>query len=89
MKDFSSVELMIGAYLPEGDRLTIEREYPDIKARWDAWLDAQRDPGHYDAYKERDQSVLPYIDGHPQWVCDVFMPAELVRELKSRLESNQ
>jgi len=50
---------------------------PEIMEEWYAWLDAQRDPGNYDSYKIKDPKVLPYINGQPQWVCDVYMPPHL------------
>jgi hypothetical protein len=54
-----------------------EAAFPSLVSEWDKWLDAQRDPGTYESYKERDQSVLPYINGKPQWVTEVFLPAFL------------
>jgi|SRR4026207_870735 hypothetical protein len=86
---FSDEDLKFGRYIKESARLVIEKEYPDIQARWGAYLDAQCDPGMYDSYKVKDPAVLPYVDGKPQWVCDIFMPAELVKELKSRMENEQ
>lgn len=66
-------------------RELIEKEAPEVIAEWDEWLEANSDPGHYDHHKERDQSVLPYIDGHPQWVCDIYMPPHIADKLPPHL----
>ncbi len=55
---------------------------PELLREWDQWLDDNLDPGHSDAYKERDQAVLPYVNGQPQWVCDTYMPPHLVAKLR-------
>ena len=57
----------------------------DVILAWDSWLDAQRDPGLYDSYKERDQSILPYVDGQPQWVTDVYMPPDIEDRLPASI----
>lgn len=67
-----------GSYFRREEILT---EHPEIIPEWDAWLEANPDPGYYESYKVKDQSVLPYIDGHPQWVCDVYMPPELMDKI--------
>lgn len=67
-----------GSYLR---RENVERDHPEIIPEWDAWLDANNDPGHYESYKVKDSSVLPYVDGQPQWVCDVYMPPELMDKI--------
>jgi len=83
---FSESDLNYGCYYRQEE---IAQEAPEIMEEWERWLDAQIDPGHYDAYKVCDQSVLPYIDGRPQWVCAVFMPGYLVRKLKGILDAKQ
>jgi hypothetical protein len=70
---------VVGEYL---QLKNVEAEAPALIAEWDAWLDAQRDPGNYESYKERDQSVLPYIDGKPQWVTEVYMPVHILEKLE-------
>jgi len=66
----------------------IGRVAPDVLLKWYGWLDAQRDPGLYDAYKVKDPKVLPYIDGHPQWVCDVYMPPEIEDKLPDSIRKS-
>lgn len=71
-----------------GDYRWEEVTDPEILAEWWQWLKDHFDPGHYDAYKECDQSVLPYIDGRPQWVVDTYMPPHIEQrwlEKQSRL----
>lgn len=63
--------LEMGDYYRRED---IQREYPRIIEEWDAWLDVQRDPGNYDAYKDRTKHP-------PEWVCDTFMPPYLVKKM--------
>lgn len=55
---------------------------PELNVEWQEWLTKNFDPGNWDAYKVRDQDVLPYIDGRPQWVTDAYMPAHLVERLR-------
>ena len=57
-----------GAYVR---REEIEREHPEIMAEWDAWLDAQMDPGNYDAYKDKTKHP-------PEWVCDTYLPPHMM-----------
>ena len=66
-------------------RELIEQMCPIIMLEWDAWLEIQRDPGNYDAYKERDSSILPCINGKPQWVCDTYMPPHIEAKLPAAL----
>ena len=49
------------------------------------YLDENYDPGHYDMYKERDQTILPYVDGKPQWVIEYFVPQEIEEKLPKEL----
>lgn len=66
-----------GAYVR---RQEFAAAFPSLMTEWDRWLKEHLDPGHCDAYKERDPSVLPYIDGHPQWVCDEYLPPHLCKK---------
>lgn len=67
----------------------IEVIAPQIIPAWTEWLDRQQDPGNYDAYKQKDQSILPYIDGRPRWVCDVYMPPEIEDMLPESCRKNE
>ena len=72
----ADTKLYPGKYI-RTDLITRER-HPQIVEAWETWLDENLDPGHWDSYKVRDQKDLPYIDGHPQWRTDAFMPQFLV-----------
>jgi hypothetical protein len=63
----------------------IEDSHPEVAEEWDVWLSLNFDPGHYDTYKERDQTVLPYVDGKPQWVVEIYMPPHLVEKVKAKI----
>jgi hypothetical protein len=70
---------MGSAYGDYFHREDIEASDPEIMAEWDAWLDAQRDPGNYETYKDR--SKRP-----PEWKTEIYMPRHLIERLK---RSNQ
>ena len=66
-----------------GDYVRTDTPMSDtLRSEWDEWLDRQRDPGLWDSYKVKDPKELPYVDGHPQWVTDAFMPDHLLEKLK-------
>ncbi len=58
-------------------REEIEKQAPEILQEWDQWLRDNFDPGYYDSYKVREQSILPYVNGQPQWVTETYMPPHL------------
>lgn len=41
--------------------------------KWDSWLGANFDPGHYDSYKDRSNKP-------PIWKTDIFLPENLEEE---------
>lgn len=67
----------------------VEELAPEIVGEWHKWLDAQRDPGNYESYKVKDPTILPYTNGHPQWVTEVFMPQHLVNRLPESLRNRK
>ena len=64
-------------------RKPIEDRFPDLYEEWSGWLSEHFDLGNYDTYKVKDPAVLPYVNGEPQWVTEVFMPDHLVEKLKA------
>lgn len=70
-----------GEYIKVLPKCLKRRMSAELEAEWYKWLDDHFDPGHYNYWKQRDQSVLPYINGLPQWVTEMWMPQHLVKKL--------
>lgn len=76
--DVDTKRLKFGAYL---NSEAVAALYPGLLSVWELWLDHNFDPGHYEVYVVKDQSVLPYIDNHPQRIVTTFMPADIYAQL--------
>ena len=62
---------------------------PEILSEWNQWLVDNFDPGHYDACKERDPKILPYVEGKPQWYVEVYMPPHLVEKWRRKQQEQK
>lgn len=59
-------------YIDSEDKDKLPKEFVD---KWNAWLNANLDPGHYDAYK--DKTTNPTT-----WRTDIYLPEHLREEFK-------
>lgn len=64
--------------MPCGEYILMEdiaSSHPEILVEWEAWLQANFDPGHHDSYKRRSSS------GEYEWVCDTYLPPHLCEKI--------
>ncbi len=64
------------------NREEVESQAPDILIDWDIWLDAQRDPGHYETFK--DKSKIP-----AEWITETYMPPHLEDRLPEAIRKKE